>query len=119
MPEEHQKSNYENLDPNLNECVEVGLHHEILKWIEETDLVPQEISATGARAGMRRHAPRLLFSQDQEVLVHPSGKKKRKVTSSDSESSDDDIPISRTIGLYETLSLTLTLTFTLNPHPQP
>ena len=92
--------------------MEVGLHHEILKWIEESDLVPQDIGATGSRAGMRRHAPRLLFGQDEEVLVHPSGKKKRKVTSSDSESSDDDIPISRTIGLYEPLSLNLTLTHT-------
>jgi hypothetical protein len=92
--------------------VEVGLHHEILKWIEESDLVPQDIGATGSRAGMRRHAPRLLFGQNEEVLVHPRGKKKRKVTSSDSESSDDDIPISRTIGLYEPLSLNLTLTHT-------
>ena len=88
MKEAHQRCNYEDLEPALDECVEVGHHHEVLQWIKVILLVPYWIltilfskhyyciikllqdsdsgpalppAAVGSRVGTRRRASRTLY----------------------------------------------------------
>ncbi len=117
MKEAHQRCNYEDLEPALDECVEVGHHHEVLQWIKVILLVPYWIllniiitllqdsdsgpalppAAVGSRVGTRRRASRTLYDPASSPLAskrvrHPSAQMTLP-TKEDSGSENDSLPI--------------------------